>query len=315
MILINLALFIVSLFVLLKCAGYAIKYSSKIARAMHLPEFLVSFFIIAIVSVLPEATVSIMSAIQGDSSLGLGTLLGSNIADLTIIFGIAALFSPGGIKIQSKTLRNNFYYLILLLFPLLLGFDGRLSRVDGGILMTIGILFFYKIYKDSRKFTKKFNEAKKERFSKSLILLLLSLAVLLISAFFTVKYAENFAHEIKIPVIIIGVTVLALGTSLPEMAFSIKAVKKNHDDLALGDILGTVVTDATILLGLIALINPFSYNPYSMYLMGGAVFLSAVFAFSFMRSDKSIDKKEGVILIFIYIIFVLLEFLMSTVVS
>jgi len=311
MILINLALFVLFLVILLKFAGYAIRYSSKLARALHLPEFIVSFFIIAIVSVLPEATISIMSAIQGDSNLGFGTLLGSNVADLTIVFGIVALFSSRGIKVKSKILRNNLFYLILLIFPLFLGFDGELSRIDGAILVFIGILFFYKIYRDSKRFSKKFKEVKREPFTKSLLLLILSLIVILASAFFTVKYAENFANDIKIPAILIGVTVLALGTCLPELAFSIKAVKKNHDDLALGDILGTIITDATILLGVVALINPFSYAPSNIYILGGGVFLSAVIAFSFMKSDKSINKIEGLLLIFFYIIFVFLEFFVN----
>ena len=140
----------------------------------------------------------------------------------------------------------------MLLFPLILGFDGKLSRIDGGILVVLGVFFFYKIYKESKRFTKKFTQAKREPITKSLILLILSLAILLASAFFTVKYAENFAHDIKIPAMLIGVTVLALGTCLPELAFSIKAIRNNHNELALGDILGTVVTDATILLGIIA---------------------------------------------------------------
>lgn len=315
MIIVNLGLSILFLLVLVKFADYAIKYSSKIAKALHMQEFIVSFFIIAVVSVLPEATISIMSAIKGDSQLGLGTLLGSNVADLTLVFGIVALFSSGGIKVKSKILQDNFLYLILLFFPLLLGFDGKLSRLDGVILIAIGLFFFFKIYRESKKFSRKFTEAKKEPFTKSLILLLLSLAVILVSAFFTVKYAENFASDIKIPAMLIGVTVLALGTCLPELAFSVKAIRKNKDQLALGDILGTVVTDGTILLGIIAIINPFTYNPYRMYVLGGAVFLAAIFAFTFMKSEKSIDKKEGLVLIFFYLFFIIMQFLLNRIMS
>jgi cation:H+ antiporter len=311
----NLALFVIFLIVLLKSADYAIKYSSKLSRALHLQEFIVSFFVIAVVSVLPEATISIMSAIQGDSQLGFGTLLGSNVADLTIVFGIVALFASGGvsggIKVKSKLLRDDFFYIVLLLFPLLLGFDGVLSRIDGGILVTVGSLFFYKMYRESKRFTKKFDQAKREPFKKSLILLIITLAILLTSALLTVKYAENFAKDIGIPAILIGVTVLALGTCLPELAFSIKAIRKDHDDLALGDVLGTVIADGTILLGIVALINPFSYSPNIMYVLGGAVFLSAVVSFAFMKSEKSINKIEGMILIFFYILFIFVQFFIN----
>jgi len=311
MILTNLALFLLFLIILVKCAGYAIKYSSRLARALHLPEFLVSFFIIAIISVLPEATISIISAINGNPELGLGTLLGSNVADLTLVFGVVALFSSGGIKVKSKILNDKFFYLILLLFPLLLGFDGRLSRIDGSILVLVGALFFARIYSESKRFHKKFNHPKEGTLLKNLFLLLLSLAIIIGSAFLTVKFAVNFANDARVPAILVGVAILALGTCLPELVFSIRAVRKNHDELALGDLLGTVVTDATIILGLVALISPFSYNPSAIYVTGGAMFLAGIFVIIFMKSDRDLRKSEGLLLIFFYILFILIEFFVN----
>jgi cation:H+ antiporter len=297
--------------VLIKCAGYSIKYSSRLAKVLGLPEFFVSFFIIALISVIPEASISIVSALEGEPELGLGTLLGSNVADLTLVFGIVALFSSKGIKVKSKILSNNFFYLILFLFPLILGFDGKFSRIDGGILLLLGLLFYVKIYTDSTRFRKKFNHTKKEPFFKSFIFLIISLAILLLSAMFTVKYAVNFANEIKLPTVLIGLTILSVGNCLPELIFSIKAVRNNRDGLALGDILGTVITDATIVLGLVALISPFTYNPFNIYIMGTAMFLAGVFATIFMKSDKSINKLEGILLIIFYLLFVVISFSLS----
>jgi cation:H+ antiporter len=312
MILLNLALFLVFLFVLIKCAGYAIKYSSRISRALHFPEFLVSFFIIAVISVLPEATISIISAIRGNPELGLGTLLGSNVADLTLVFGIVALFSSGGIKVKSKILQNKFFYLILFLFPLLLGFDGRLSRVDGLILLLAGFLFFVVIYTESNRFRKEFTHEKKEKVLKNFLLLILSLAIILASAYLTVKFAVNFSNDVKVPAILVGIAILALGTCLPELIFSIKAVRKKHDQLALGDILGTVIADSTIILGIVAIISPFSYNPLSIYIAGGAMFLAGIFVILFMKSNRDLSKKEGLLLILFYIIYILVEFFVNT---
>lgn len=307
----NAIVFLLFFFILIKSAGYAIKYSSRLAKVLRLPEFIVSFFIVALISVLPEASISIISAYHGEPELGLGTLLGSNVADLTLVFGIVALFSSSGIKVKSKILSNNFYYLILLFFPLILGFDGAFSRIDGLILVFLGSLFFIKVYNDSHRFSKKFNHVKKENFSKSLILLILSLVALIFSAYFAVKFAVNFAYEIQLPVILIGITVLAFGTCLPELMFSIKAVRNNRDSLALGDILGTVITDATIILGIVALICPFSYNAYNLYATGGAMFLAGVLVTTFMKTDKAITKVEGIILILGYILFVLIEFILN----
>ncbi|HRZ85373.1 MAG TPA: sodium:calcium antiporter [Candidatus Paceibacterota bacterium] len=314
MIIINLILFGVFLIVLIKSAEYAIKFSSRLAKIFKFPEFVVSFFIIALISVLPEAIISVISAFKGEPELGLGTLLGSNVADLTLVFGIVALFaSRNGVKVKSKILRDSFFYLTLLIFPLILGFDGILSRKDGIILILLGSLFFFRIYSASNKFHKKFNHTKKYPFIKTLLFLFFSLGAILLSAFFTVKFAVNFANDAKLPSVLIGLTIIAIGTCLPELIFSIKAVRRNHDDLALGDILGTVVTDATIILGTVALISPFSYNPINIYTTGTAMFLAGVFAIVFMKSDKSINKFEGLLLIFIYIAFIFIEFLINSV--
>lgn len=311
MIIINLILFLVSLSILINCTEYVIKYSLRLAKVFRFSEFIVSFFIIALISVLPEATVSIISAFGGEPELGFGTLLGSNVVDLTLVFGIVALFSSKGIKVKSKILNNSFYYLILLLFPLILGFDGRFSRIDGLILVLSGLLCFIKIYVDSYKFHKKFNCPKGQPFLKSLTFLIISFAVLLLSAYFTMKFAVNFAYDVKMPAILIGLTILALGTCLPELIFSIKAVRKNRDSLALGDILGTVIADATIILGLVALISPFSHNLYSIYVTGTAMFLAGLLVTIFMKSGKSINKQEGMLLILFYILFIFVEFFIN----
>ncbi len=307
----DLILFLLFLAIAIKGADYSIKHSTKIAQILKFPEFIVSFFIIAIISVLPEAVISIISAFNGNPELGLGTLLGSNVADLTLVFGIVALFSKTGIKVKSKILQNNMFYLILLLFPLILGLDGKFSRIDGAVLVLLGIIFFVKIYNQSHKFSKKLYKEKKSNILKEIIFLITSLALLLVGAYFTVEYATSFAEKTKLPQVIIGITMIAFGTCLPELIFSIKAVKKNHDELALGDILGTVITDATIILGLVALISPFNYSVYNIYTLGGAMFLAGLFVVIFMRSDKTIKKGEGVILILAYILFVILQFFMS----
>lgn len=314
MVIVNLLFLLVFLAILIKTVEYAIKYSSRLAKLLHLPEFIVSFFIIALISVLPEATISIISAIRGEPGMSLGTLLGSNLVDLTLIFGLVALFSPNGIRVKSKILQNNFFYLILLAFAVVLGSDGSFSRIDGIILLCSGLLFFVKIYLESRRFRKKFNHDQKGHLFRDLSLLVLSLIIILIAASFTVKFSLEFAQDIKIPTLLIGITILAVGTCLPELVFSMKAIKENKDGLALGDILGTVITDATIILGIVIIISPFSYNVSNLYVTGGALFLAGVLVTFFMKSEKTINKIEGILLILFYLSYVFIEFFMNRVI-
>jgi len=311
MIISNLILFVISFAVLLQSAGYAIRFASMLAKNLHMQEFLVSFFIVAFISILPESTISIISAFSGNPGLGFGTLIGSNVADLSLIIGLVVLFSSKGIKIKSTVLRNNFFYLALLPFPLILGFDGHFSRVDGIILLIVGCMFFARIYMEHSRFRKKFNNESRKPFAKSLILLILSMAVLMISANYTVKFAVNFANDLKLPALLIGLSVIALGTCLPELMFSIRAIKKNRQSLALGDILGNVIIDSTIMLGIVALIAPFSYNPLNVYIIGGSMFLAGIFMTIFMRSGKTLTKLEGLLLILFYVLFLISAFFIN----
>jgi len=112
----NLILFLAFLFILVKSADYAICYSSRLAKRFHLSEFIVSFFIVAIISAFPEATISIISALKGIPELGLGTILGSNVADLALVFGIVALISTKGISVKSEILKKDFFILLYCCF-------------------------------------------------------------------------------------------------------------------------------------------------------------------------------------------------------
>jgi len=311
---ISLILLLLFLGILIKCANYTVKYSSQLAKKLKISEFIVSFFIVAVIASLPEATISIIATIKGNPQLGLGTLLGAKITDLTLVFGLAALFSFNGINVKSKIINRNFYFLLFLILPLILGLDGSFSRLDGIILFATGFIFFIKIYFDSKKFNKKFKYAKKEPFIKSFLLLILSIGILLGSSILTVKFALEFAQSIKIPEILIGLTIIALGTCLPELIFSIKAAKNNNDELAIGDLFGSVIIGSTILLGIVAIISPFTYNPNSLYSMGATLFLGGIALVIFMKTDKLITKKEGLILIFMYIIYLIMEFLINTII-
>ncbi|NTV23527.1 MAG: sodium:calcium antiporter [Nanoarchaeota archaeon] len=311
----SLGLLIVSLFGLVKSAQFATKYASRLARKFHMSEFVLSFFIVAVISTFPEAAVSIISAFKGVPQFGLATLLGSNVADLTLVFGIVALFSPNGIAVKSQLLRKDFLYLFILIFPVLLGIDGHLSRADGVLLILSGLFFFFTLYMDMKKFRKEATRHPDHSLVKSLLFLICSLVALFISAHYTVEFSAAFAKGIGLPDIIVGLIVVSIGTCLPELLFSIKSVETNHDSLALGDILGTVIIDATIIIGITALIRPFDFSPSLVYITGSAMFLAGMLTIHFIRSDKILTKKEGLILLLFYLIFLLFEFLVRRLIS
>lgn len=245
-----------SLAIIIKSADFTVRYSTKIAESLKLPKYIIGFLIVAVISILPEMMVSINSALENAPALGLGTLYGSNVADLTLVFALTIFLSNRGLKIENKIIENRWFHVGAIAVPLILGLNGFYSRFEGVILIATGLAFYLYILQRNKSAIK----IKREPFSyRNLFLFLISLGVLLLGANLAVKYSIDLAELLNINPIFVGMFIIGLGTTLPELTFAVKAAKHNHDDLALGDVLGTVVADATIVVGLIAIISPFSF--------------------------------------------------------
>jgi cation:H+ antiporter len=299
-----LVIFFISLVFLIKSSNYAISYSSKIAKDLRLSRYLTGFIVVSFISILPEFFISILSAIQGVPSIGLGTLIGSNVADLSLVFAIVIFATQKEIKVDNVILKYDYLYLVAMIMPLIFGINGYFSRLEGIILLITGSSFYYFLLKKERLVFK----GTRYKFSyKNLVLLIGSMLILLGSAHFVVHSGIEIAKFFNINPTLIGVFFIALGTTLPELFFSIKAVKNNRSGLALGDVLGNVLSDATIVIGIIALIHPFSFNPKIIYLTGVSMFLSAALLLYFMKTQKKITKKEGFYLFVFYLVFAALE--------
>jgi|SRR3989344_650 len=304
-------LFLISLVILAKSSQLAIRFASKLSKAANISEFIVSFFFIAFITVLPETAIGIISAIKEIPSLGAGTLIGSNVADLSLIFGIVILASVKGLRLKNEDKKENFLYSVILLIPLLLALDGNFSRIDGLILVFSGIYFYYRLIEDFRLFNKNKKRDMKNVLKYSLFLTL-SLLFLILSAYFTVKYGSDLSKLINIKPLILGSIVIALGTTLPELMFSLRSIKERHSELGIGDLFGTVLWDATIALGVIALINPFSFVKEVMIIPALFMFL-AILAIDYLnRRDKVLSKKDGIYLILFYIVFLMVELFIGT---
>ncbi len=301
----DLFIFIVALFLVIHGASMATKYSANLARRFGLSEYTVGFIIVAVISILPETFISINAALEGIPSFGLGMLLGSNIADLTLIFAIIIFVTGRGLKIESAVLKNRALYPFLLLLPILLGFDGHFSRVEGAVLIIAGAVFYFIALREGKR-GRALPEASSGHY-KNIFMLLLAMGVLLVGSYFTVDSATSLAEYFHISPIILGMFVVGLGTTMPELFFSLKSAAHHDDSLAVGDILGTVLADATVVVGLIALIAPFSFPQKIIYITGGFMVLASIALFAFMRSGRVISKKEAWLLLIFWLVFVAVE--------
>ena len=313
MVLTNLLIFL-GLCALLILSGYLlVKTLSKIAVFLKLSEFIIAFIIMAFATSIPELFVGISSAISKNPALSLGNVIGSNIVDLTFIIGIAVILARG-IKINKEVRKDSLYMFLIALIPIILMLIGNgLSRIDGVVLVSIFGFYSWNVLVNRRRFKKTLeNNIKKLDIILSTVLFLFSLVLLFYSAKYIVKYATLLSIELALPPIIIGLFLLAIGTSLPELVFETSAVLHKHSELALGDVIGSVVVNSTLVLGVTALIYPITAN--FILFFSSAVFMAvATFLFlTFVYSGNKLDWREGISLIVIYILFIITELYIKT---
>lgn len=304
----NTILFAASLLIVVQGSRLVIRHATPIARSLHLSGFMTSFLVIGVLSVFPEATISIISTFENVPTLGLGLIFGSNVADLTLVFGIAALFTTRGLTVRSDFLKKDFIFILPLLIPIILGFDGFFSRFDGILLILGGIACFRALYAIGHHPSFGPEAAPNHHTLKHLFLFTTGIIMLLGAAYSTVVFAERIALLLHVSEVLIGLSLITLGTTLPELSFSINAAKTQHGELVLGDILGIVITDATVVLGLMALLNPYGFDRRLIFVTGFAMVLAAIISLNFMRSGRTLGKREGVSLILLYIFFLSVEF-------
>ncbi|MFA5095490.1 MAG: hypothetical protein WC447_02435 [Candidatus Paceibacterota bacterium] len=305
----SLLIFIFSLFLVVKGATLATKYSAKLAESFHLSKYVVGFIIVAFISILPETLISINSALKGIPEFGLGTLFGSNVADLSLIFAILIICAGRGIKIESKVMKDVRLYPFFLLLPLIFGLNGHYSRIEGIFLIIAGIIFYYIVFKNSKDKSTALHDGKNK--CKNFFLLLFAMALLLVGSHFTVTSATTLAQELRMTPLLIGMLVVSLGTTMPELFYSLKSVKRKDDGLAIGDILGSVLADATIVVGLLSFISPFSFPVKIVYITGAFMIIASFILLKFMRSERILSKKEGYLLLVFWICYVIIEFIIN----
>ena len=305
----NLLFFLLSCIALVASGTFLVKSLTKISRFLHLSEYVIAFILMAFATSIPELFVGISSALAKNTALSLGNVIGSNIADIGLIAGIAILVGRG-IKIRSKKIKKDSLLVLLIAFlPIVLFlFGGVISRSDGAILLAAFFLYSWHLIRRRRKFKKTLeNKVKRTEIVLHSALFVIFLFILFFSSKFVVKYATQLAIELALPPVIIGLFLIALGTSLPELVFESRAVKMGHGEMALGDLFGSIVANSTLVLGITALIMPITAN-FVLSIVGSAFMLVFTFLFAtFINSGLKLDVMEGISLLLLYIIFVFIE--------
>lgn len=313
-----LLIFLVSCLVLVKSGAWLVRSLIRIARYLQMTEFVVAFVLMAFATTVPELFVGITSALHGRPELSFGNILGSNIINLTLAVGIGVLVAKG-LKCEGIVIRRKSIYTMIIAFlPLLLMLDGQISRVDGIVLVLALGVYLQRVFYHKERFTKVFANAfhrdwqRFKFFLKDLGVFFLGSVFLLLAAEGIVWSSTLLAQALGVPLMIIGALMVALGTSLPEITFGIKAIAMGHKDMVLGNLLGAVVVNSTLVLGVTVLISPLEIASLSPYLVAIAFIIAAVLFFTlFSRTQQEINKGEAFFLLLIYLTFVVTEILVK----
>jgi cation:H+ antiporter len=295
---------------------------SALARITKVGKFALASFLLAFATSIPELVVGVTAALEGRPSMALGVVLGSNIADISFVIGGAAVIS-GSFSVAGEFLKMDIFSVFLAgVLPLMLLLDNQLSRVDGVILLLVyGVYNYgllrrgtgerYRVDGQSRLLKKMLTGRAGKRLNRWLAWLFLGAAVLMFSADMIVKTGVALANSLGVPVFLVGLFLVAIGTSLPELSFEIGAIRKRQVGMVLGNLFGSVVANSTLILGVVSLINPIRLvNGLGAYLLAAAAFgvMFLLFWF-FVRTKKKLEKWEGAVLLLVYAGFVLLEWL------
>ena len=310
--LINLLAGLALSILLVKSVDWIIASSSRLARHFKISEYTISFLVIAFATSLPELIVGIVSALDKNPALSYGNVLGSNIADLTIILAIP-IFIGGAINTKQIVKNKDLFFTVFFgLLPLILIFDGALSQMDGVILILSYVFYLILVLRRSSTIENILEHFNQTNVLRDSLIFLSSVLILLGSAGLLVKIAENISYIAKVPLILVGLIVTALGTSLPELAFGLKAVKTHHKGEVLGNIVGSVVANSTLVLGVTSLIYPVKRD-INVGLSSAGFLLATLFLFMiFSLTQKTIKKLEATLLLALYFVFVLVEKLLAS---
>ncbi len=304
----NFIFFGLSCIVLLLSGSLFIRSILKITSFLRMSEFVVSFIIIGIATSLPELFVGISSALAHQSEIALGNVIGSNIADLTIILGIPLLLARK-VEIKGEVRKDALYMFFITLLPLILMFIGKeLSRLDGLILISVFITYCIVLIRQRKGFTKQVDDyVGRIEIVTSVFLFTFSALFLYFSAKFTVKYASLISVDLVLPPIFIGMFIISLGTTLPELVIGFQAVLNKHGDIILGNIMGSIVANSTLVLGVAALIFPITTNLLIFFTSVSFMILAVFLFIMFIETGKSLSWKEGVTMVLMYIVFIMIQ--------
>ena len=302
---------------LIKGADYFIEGASKIADILQVSPLIVGLTIVAFGSGAPEATVSIIAALEGNPDVTLGNVVGSNILNISLVVGVTAFIFP--LKVTSATVRKEIPFTLLASIALIVlindmslqqATENMITRSDGIIFLMFFAIFMYYIFEAARNSRDKIMEENKpaddagRSYSKPVLLTATGLGAIILGGYFVVESSTTIAFRLGMSESLAGLTIVAFGSSLPELVTSVTAALKKHSEIAIGNIVGSSIFNILFVLGIASIIAPLPVNSKMFFDVSVMTFLTVLLWF-FSKTQCKVGKYEGITLVMGYIIYLI----------
>ena len=312
----SIFILVIGFVLLIKGADYFVEGSSSVARRLKVPSLIIGMTIVAMGTSLPECAVSVTASLTGNNTLAVSNVVGSNIFNLMVVCGVCALFAP--LTIKKDTLQKEFPLSILCAILLMfLGYFGMsLGHVEGVILLIIFVGYLLWMIQAARTARKKHMKERlmteEEKFAEDDvdILPVWKCLVFIVGGMIAIKYGGDFvvdgasviAARLGLSQTLIGLTIVATGTSLPELVTSIVAARKNEVDMALGNVIGSNIFNILFVLGIAASISPVAFLLENIIDIIILVIMSLI-VMVFAWTSQTIKRNEGIIMLVLYAVY------------
>ena len=300
---------------LIKGADIFVDGASSIAKKFNVSPMLIGLTIVAMGTSAPEAAVSVSSSLAGQNDMSIANVVGSNFFNILIVLGVSSIIAK--LPVERETIKKDTPFLIFISILLLaLSLNFNLSRLDGVIFLVLFILFLINMIKSNisskdiesssgeTAIAIEATDTKSIHMPKTLLICLIGIVGIVFGGDLVVNSATNIATSFGMSANLVGLTIVAMGTSLPELVTSVIAVKKGETEIAIGNVIGSNIFNILLVLGLAALIHPMAV---SMVAIIDTIFMTAVtiLLYIFIKKNNSLTKIHGIIFVIIYFIYLI----------
>ena len=303
---------------LIKGADFFVDGASKIAKLMKIPNLVIGLTLVSIGTSAPEFAVSLTASLQGANDLSFGNIVGSNIFNTFVVIGVSSIFTPLVVtkNMQKYDLPILFgIYILLALFGFVIT-PGVINVIEAIVLFSLTIIYtvFLIIREKKNNVIEEIKEEKKRPWWLNLIFVGVGLAGIIFGGDLVVDGAKDIALKLGMEEMLIGLTIIAVGTSLPELVTSIVAAKKGENDIAVGNAIGSCIFNVILILGFCSILEPASIDTRPLYALFdvGVMILTVVLVFIFSLKKREINKYQGIITIVLYAIYLAIIILRDT---